>query len=151
MQVEVLERPDGRLLVEHQGRTIPTQEAPPRPSLMRALSPTLSHPPSLNGSANGSGYHHHPLAALETLGANGAKSNRPSRARKQAALTHRKPTPRQVALWEAVQEAKVRGLSIRGVAPELGMHRNTARNGTAQVPSSASRYDLAPENALDFE
>ena len=125
--MEVLERPDGRLLVEHQGRTIPTQEAPPRPSLMRALSPTLSHPPSLNGSANGSGYHHHPLAALETLGANGAKSNRPCRARKQAAPTHRKPTPRQKALWEAVQEAKA------VACPSVGLRRSWACIGTPPV------------------
>ncbi len=73
VRVEVLERPDGRLLVEYKGRLIPTQEAPPRPSLMRVLSQT----PSLNGSANGSGYHHHPLAALESRGINDAKSNRP--------------------------------------------------------------------------
>ena len=31
VRVEVLERPDGRLLVEYKGRMIPTQEAPPRP------------------------------------------------------------------------------------------------------------------------
>ncbi len=122
VRVEVLERPDGRLLVEYKGRLIPTQEAPPRPSLMRELSQT----PSLNGSANGSGYHHHPLAALESRGINDAKSNRPGRARKHAAPMHRKPTPRQVALWEAVQEANARGLSIRGIARELGIHRNTA-------------------------
>ena len=127
VRVEVLERPDGRLLVEYKGRMIPTQEAPPRPSLMRVLSQT----PSLNGSANGSGYHHHPLAALESRGINDAKSNRPSRARKHAAPMPRKPTPRQVALWEAVQEAKVRGLSIRGIARELGIHRNTARKYAA--------------------
>ena len=82
VRVEVLERPDGQLLVEYEGRTIPTQEAPPRPSLMRSLSPTLRHRPSLEGRTNGSGYHDHPLAALETLGANGATSNRPSRVRK---------------------------------------------------------------------
>ena len=115
--VEVLERPDGRLLVEYKGRLIPTQEAPPRPSL--------------NGSANGSGYHHHPLAALESRGINDAKSNRPNRARKHAAPMPRKPTPRQVALWEALQEANARGLSIRGIARELGIHRNTARKYAA--------------------
>ena len=117
VRVEVLERPDGRLLVEYKGRLIPTQEAPPRPSL--------------NGSANGSGYHHHPLAALESRGINDAKSNRPNRARKHAAPMPRKPTPRQVALWEALQEANARGLSIRGIARELGIHRNTARKYAA--------------------
>ena len=88
----------------------------------------LQVPPQ--GSANGSGYHHHPLAALESRGINDAKSNRPSRALKHAAPT-RKPTPRQVALWEALQEANARGLSIRGIARELGIHRNTARKYAA--------------------
>ncbi len=98
---------------------------------MRALSPTLRHPPSHDGRANGWALHHHPLAALESRGINDAKSNRPSRARKHAAPMPRKPTPRQVALWEALQEAKVRGLSIRGIARELGIHRNTARKYAA--------------------
>ena len=57
----MLERPDGQLLVEYKGRLIPTQETPPRPSLMRALR----HPPSLNGRANGSGYDLAPENALD--------------------------------------------------------------------------------------
>ena len=32
---------------------------------------------------------------------------------------------------EAVQEANARGLSIRGIARELGIHRNTARKYAA--------------------
>ena len=32
---------------------------------------------------------------------------------------------------EGVQEAKARGLSIRGIARELGAHRNTARKYAA--------------------
>ena len=39
----------------------------------------------------------------------------------------RKPTFLQRERWEAVQQAKMRGLSIRGMARELGIHRNTIR------------------------
>ena len=36
-------------------------------------------------------------------------------------------TPRQQELWKAVQQAKARGLSLRGIARELGITRNTVR------------------------
>ena len=38
---------------------------------------------------------------------------------------HRKPTPTQEARWEAVQQAKSQGLSLRAIARELGMAKNT--------------------------
>ncbi len=37
------------------------------------------------------------------------------------------PTPRQLALWKAVQHAKLQGLSLREIAWELGIVRNTVR------------------------
>ena len=43
------------------------------------------------------------------------------RVRKAPAMQRRKPTPLQTARWNAVQKAKRRGLSIRGVARELGI------------------------------
>ena len=39
----------------------------------------------------------------------------------------RKPTFLQRERWQAVQEAKRKGLSIRGMAKELGIHRDTDR------------------------
>ena len=39
----------------------------------------------------------------------------------------RKPTFLQKERWKAIQEAKRRGLSIRGMAGELGIHRDTVR------------------------
>ena len=39
----------------------------------------------------------------------------------------RKPTPLQTARWKAVQKAKRKGLSIRGIARELSIHRDTVR------------------------
>ena len=41
--------------------------------------------------------------------------------------TPRKPTFLQRERWRAVQEAKRRELSIRGMARELGMHPDTVR------------------------
>ena len=32
------EAPDGQLTVQHEGRIIPTQEAPPRPSVLRSFN-----------------------------------------------------------------------------------------------------------------
>ena len=37
----------------------------------------------------------------------------------------RKPTPKQIARWEAVHAAKRRGLSIRAITRETGIHRKT--------------------------
>ena len=60
---------------------------------------------------------------------------------------HRRPPARQRTLWENVQQAKLRGLSLRATARELGIHRDTVRkyalaespplrkiNGAARTP-----------------
>ena len=44
-QLEVHERLDGQLLVQYQGRTIPTQEAPPCPGVLRASNSPLRYGP----------------------------------------------------------------------------------------------------------
>ena len=56
-----------------------------------------------------------------------AVDNGTVRVRKPPAVKLRKPIPLQTARWNAVQKAKRRGLSIRGVARELGIHRDTAK------------------------
>jgi DNA-binding NarL/FixJ family response regulator len=38
-----------------------------------------------------------------------------------------KPSPRKQAIWEAVQQAKESGMSMRAISRELGIHRNTVR------------------------
>jgi transposase-like protein len=45
----------------------------------------------------------------------------------EAVRSRRKPTFLQRERWKAVPEAKRRGLSIRGMARELGIHRETVR------------------------
>ena len=52
----------------------------------------------------------------------------------------RKPTPLQTARWKAVQKAKRNGLSIRGIARELRIHRETVRKYmNAESPPMSSR------------
>lgn len=136
VQVEVQEQLDGQLVVRYKDRTIPTQEAPPRPGVLRALNGARGHNFNLDRFVNG-GVHKHlreQLAALESVSvegeqvvADGASRNGTNRIRTRSASPRRKPTARQRARWEAVQEAKRQGLSIRAIARELGIHRETVR------------------------
>ena len=102
--VDVLEGLDGQLAVQHEGRIIPTQEAPQRPNILRNFTKRTAHTPAPHLDSNGAG-----------------------RARKAVTPRWRKPTPLQTARWRAVRKAKRKGLSIRGIARELGIHRNTVR------------------------
>ena len=135
--VDVLERLDGQLEVQHQGRDIPSQEAPPRPGVLRGLAGRTGHTPlphlPTNVNSNGLGRKsvprlatlapvHHVGKLIAVAGPNGAR-----RVRKSASPPRRKPTPLQEARWKAVQKAKRKGLSIRGIARELGIHRATVR------------------------
>ena len=56
-----------------------------------------------------------------------ADRNGAARVRRTVTPRSRKPTPLQTARWKAVQKAKRKGLSIRGIARELGIHRDTVR------------------------
>ena len=127
--VDVLEGQDGHLAVRYQGEIIPSQEAPPRPGLLRSFNGSSSHRPPAHGGLNGLGRRWAAaLAALDAeVDAGDADDNGAVRVRKAPAMQHRKPTPLQTARWNAVQKAKRRGLSIRGVARELGIHRDTAK------------------------
>jgi hypothetical protein len=108
MVVEVRERLDGELTVLYEGREIATQEAPPRASGLRAS--TGADP--RKGRAR---FMEQVEACLPAA---------PKRAKQQATET-RRPTPRMQAYWEAIHEAKHRGLSQRAIAAELGISRST--------------------------
>ena len=131
--VDVLEGLDGQLTVRYRGEIIPSQEAPPRPGILRSFNGSSSHRtpprPDLNGLSR---RWEAALAALDAQMDAGdaddtAIDNGAVRVRKAPAMQRRKPTPLQTARWNAVQKAKRRGLSIRGVARELGIHRDTAK------------------------
>lgn len=141
VHVEVQERLDGQLVVRYQDRIIPTQEAPPRPGVLREVNGYGG-----NGRLNLSGQ----LRQLEELAsyedwvdqhgefevsdeesdgpaAIGATRHHVNGSGKAQASSPRQPTPRQTVRWRAVQQAKRRGLSLRAIARELGIHRNTVR------------------------
>ena len=131
--VNVLEGLDGRLAVQHEGRDIPSQEAPPRPSVLRGFAGRTTHSPIIHQPTNGlSSKWEAKLATLDanhdaeqpvaTSGRNGT-----GRVRKAVGPRRKKPTPLQTARWKAVQRAKRKGLSIRGIARELRIHRDTVR------------------------
>ena len=147
VMVEVLEGLDGQLVVRYQGEVIPTQEAPPRPGILRSFNGSYSHGPVPYGDLNGLGRRWEAaLAALDTgTDASDAVDNGAVRVRKPPAMQRRKPTPLQTARWNAAQKAKRRGLSIRGVARELGIHRATAKKYMEAVnpPMKRLRVDSA--------
>ena len=73
------------------------------------------------------------LAALDSSVEKRAKAKKATgkgRAGKEKPVRHqlhRTPTPTQQARWEAVQQARKQGLSLRAIARELGMSRVATR------------------------
>ena len=140
VQVEVQERLDGNLVVRYQDRTIPTQEAPPRPGVLRTLNGAhgLNLDRLVKSVSRVQAHQRERLAAFEAIAVEGEQviaddiaRNRANGVRKPPAAPRRKPTPRQRARWKVVQEAKRRGLSLRAIARELGISRITVRKYVA--------------------
>ena len=146
--VDVLEGLDGRLAVQYEGRIVASQEAPPRPSILRSFDTRTVHTtgPSSHHTNGISTRLEDEVAVKGTMleadklhddaGRNGAV-----RVRKTVTPRSRKPTPLQTARWKAVQKAKRKGLSIRGIARELGIHRDTVRKyiNAESPPTSRAR------------
>ena len=128
----MLERADGELLIRYQGEVVDYQEETLRsPALWGDGSGTFpsGEGPEAAGELT-SGHldrdQRKLLAALESSVEKRAK------AKKAAALgkpvrhqLQRTPTATQQARWEAVQNARKQGLSLRAIARELGMSRDT--------------------------
>ena len=91
--VNVLEGPDRRLEVQHEERIIPSQEAPPRPSVLRGFVGRTVHTPIPHLPSNGLGRKW--VARLATLDAEAshdtADRNGAGRVRKAATQRRRKP------------------------------------------------------------
>ena len=136
LRVEVLERPDGELSVQYQGHTVATQEPPPRMGALWAGATAWSPGPELRRVVNSVGDRHisrsqqRRLAALEPV--------RPAEpplkpvagedaASKASNPWTRTPTPTQLARWKAIQQARLKGLSLRAIARDLGIARDTVR------------------------
>ena len=130
--VVVLQGLDDRLSLQHEGRIIASQDAPPSPGALRTgRGPSTGvavPPPAPEGLGETPATFPEPLKAK----IDEAKDyDRPTDEEEVAAMTvsasPRKPTFLQRERWKPVQEAKRRGLSIRGMARELGLHRDTVR------------------------
>ena len=159
--VVVLEGLDGRLSLQHEGRIIASQEAPPSPGALRsgvsdspidAVSPPPP-PPRLKGRNAPQDTTSELLTAATTNG--GASADDDDVVEMTVSASPRKPTFLQRERWKAVQQAKRRGLSIRGMARELGIHRHTVRRyidaaspPTRRPPRPAS--DTITEQAKDI-
>ena len=151
----VLEGLDGRLSLSHEGRIIASQEAPPSPASLRsrnATSPAATiptHDPELASK---------PLVTtLDLPGANpdqedarAAAIDDPDVAGLRAVASPRRPTFLQQERWKAVQQAKLQGMSIRRMARELGIHRDTVRRYIdAETPPTRRTPAIPPAPASD--
>ena len=126
--VEVLEGLDGQLGVRHEGRIIKAQEAPPNPVFLRngyGASASVPVPPS---GANGLGQRWR--ATLEPPDSRtvdeedqaGMTGGAPVTST-PATISPRKPTFLQKERWKAIQKARRKGMSLRAIERELGIHR----------------------------
>ena len=137
LRVDVLERADGELMLRYQGEAVDFQEAAqPTAALWgegTGLLPSADKPETASGLASShlDEDQQKLLAALESSVEKRAKARKATgkgRAGKEKPVRHRlhrTPTPTQQARWEAVQQAQGRGLSLRAIARELGMAKNT--------------------------
>ena len=131
--VEVLEGLDGRLAMRYQGEIIPSQEAPPRPGMLSSFNGSSSNGSAPRPGPNGLSRRWEAAQAALDAGIDASDADDMVEERDATivgtavATPHRKPTPLQTARWKAVQKAKRTGLSIRSVAREVGIHRDTAK------------------------
>ena len=136
VQVEVLEHTDGRLRVLHEGGIIPTRPVPPRSGALRACHGALAPTPEIARIVNRLGNHRISQPQLRNV-ANLEPD--PVAEDPLGENHHSEPparwelTPRQLALWKAVQQAKAQGLSLRAISRQLGVHRNTVRKYASSV------------------
>ena len=130
--VEVLEGVDGQLKVRHDGRIVAAQEAPPAPKFLRNGKGPHAVPPVMSIGVNHWDErwtaHLMPLASSQEHGADpkGVADGEPAVA-PTAAVAPRKPTFLQKERWKAVQKARRKGLSLRAIERELGIHRSTIK------------------------
>ena len=137
LRVEVLERPDGELIVQYQGHTVATQEAPPRMGALWAGVSPWSPGPELRRVVSSVGDHHisrsqqrrlavlEPVRPAEAIPKNGLSEK--DTASKATNPWERTPTPTQLARWKAIQKGRLKGLSLRAISRELGISRVTVR------------------------
>ena len=131
--VEVLEGLDGQLKVRHEGRSIAAQEAPPSPVSLRnghqppAVSPVA--PIGVNHWDERWTAHLAPLVSSQEPAADQPDcTDGEVAAAPPATVAPRKPTFLQRERWKAVQKARRKGMSLRAIERELGIHTSTVRS-----------------------
>ena len=152
VQVEVLEHTGGRLQIRHEGEIIPGRPAAPKAGALRAsrgaLAPTpeiariVKHPgnlrlsqPQLRNLAN---LEPDPVADDDDIVSDaGSETQAPE---------ERPLSPRKLALWRAVQKAEVQGISLREIARQLGISRNTVRKYARALTQPTNRLHNRPHN-----
>ena len=130
VQVEVLEHTDGRLQVRYQGDIIPCRQAPPRPGALRAAHGALAPTPEMGRIVKRLGKHglsQHQLRRLANLEPAPVVEGPVNDDGIPGPPARRELTPRQLALWKAVQQARVQDASLREISRQLGISRNTVR------------------------
>ena len=137
LRLEVLERADGELMIRYQGEQVDFQEGPPPSSALWGAASACSPGPESQEAAGGevnshlNGAQRERLAALESSDQDDvniqgkAAKRRGGKPKPLRHQLHRTPTSTQQARWEAVQQAKEQGLSLRAIAKKLGMARDT--------------------------
>ena len=131
--VAVLEGLDGQLKVRHEGRIIAAQEAPPSPVSLRnghqppAVSPVA--PIRVNHWDERWTAHLAPLVSSQEPEADQPDcTDGEVAAAPPATVAPRKPTFLQRERWKAVQKARRKGMSLRAIEREVGIHRSTVRS-----------------------
>ena len=117
-------------MVQYGGEVIPHQEAPPRPGALRASNGALAPTPELAqvvGNLSQHGLSRLQLQRLASLEAAVPQRQESEEAPRTETPPPREATPRKQALWKAVRHARLQGVSLRGIARELGISRNTVR------------------------
>ena len=139
LRVEVLERPDGQLIVRYDGRLSRghpgTTAAHGRPVGGRHRLVSGSETPTRGQQRGGSPHQQVAIAPSDRPGT-GASGRRHSPKKNDAAKDAasktsnpwtRTPTPTQLARWKAIQKGRLKGLSLRAISRELGISRVTVR------------------------
>ncbi len=129
-RVEVIEQTDGRLSVVLAGKVIPSKLVPPRPGLMRVGVSADKSRRTLERQ----------LEKVARFPAVVPVRNKHKERSPDEPDPRRQPTPRQVDRWKAVQLAKAKGLSLRTIARELGIARETVRKYARSAHPPLNRF-----------
>ena len=129
-------------MIRYHGEAVDYQEGPPPSSALWGAASACSPGPEQQEGADGVVNSHlneaqrERLAAIESSEssssdeANDEDQTTKGRGGKTKPVRHqlrRTPTETQQARWEAVQQAREQGLSLRAIARNLGMARDTGR------------------------